>query len=335
MHQEQDFYSHVEERKPSSPRALFDFLYDLAELSRPELLLFENPSELLHQLNKNELRSVFVEASSVSRSIALAVIKQLAKPQINAITAAFDYKTIKEKRAEKWQLPALKYTDGILNTAIEHTGIPRSAISLHPHTDDLAWMAFITSFKELKINEKLSQYFNLLKQMPLLSICTKTAVYCLDWPMKSTFNQNWLLHHESDAALKFTNDFIYVWKGVSVTSKLFTAPNKITKEEIISEQNAERRRCYLEILGAKKFANLLELDIRHSEIDAKGNLQVLYRSRDKDLVAKEFLQFAKVVCPSTQREYFLCVPAYLNNCSEAVAWTFNKKPDDYKPDIET
>ncbi|MDP4933381.1 MAG: hypothetical protein NWR30_01590 [Salibacteraceae bacterium] len=335
MHQEQDFYSYVEERKPSSPRAIFDFLYDLAELPRPELLLFENPSELLNQLNQYESRSVFIEASSVSRSIALAVIEQLAKPQINTITAAFNYETIKEKRAEKWQLPALKYTDGILNTVIEHTGLPRSAISLHPHTDDLAWMAFITSFKELKINEKLSQYFNLLKQMPLLSICTKTAVYCLDWPMKSTFNQNWLLHHESDAALKFTNDSIYVWKGVSITSKLFISPNEVTKNEIISEQNAERRRCYLEILGAEKFANLLELDIRHSEIDAKGNLQVLYRSRDKDLVAKEFLQFAKVVCPSTQREYFLCVPAYLNNCTEAVAWTFGKTPENYKPDVET
>lgn len=335
MHQEQDFYAYVEERKPSNPLDLFGFLYDLAELQRPGIRLFENPSEFLNQLNQIELRSVFIEASSVSRSIAVAVIEQLAKPQINTITAAFDYETIKEKRDKNWQLPALKYTDGILNTVIEHTGIPRSAISLHPHTDDLAWMAFITSFKEVEIHEKLSQYFNLLTQMPLLSICTKTAVYCLDWPIKSTFNQNWLLHHESEAALKFTNDFIYVWKGVSVTSKLFTALDEITKEEIISEQNAERKRCYLEILGAKKFANLLELDIRHSEIDARGNLQVLYRSRDKDLIAKEFLQFSKVVCPSTQREYFLCVPPYLNNCSEAVAWTFGKTPENYKPDIET
>lgn len=335
MLQEPDFHYYVEERKPSSPRDLFNFLYDLVELPSPELLLFENPSEFINHLRLNEYQTILSEASHVSRSIALAVINNLAQPQIKVITKSIDDLTIKKKRGKNWALTALKYTDGILNSVIENIKIPRSAVSLHPHTDDLAWKAFITSFDEVAIHDNLNQYFELLKQMPLLCICTKTKAYCLDWPIKSTFNQHWLLHHESEAALKFPSESIYIWKGVSISEKLFTEPDKITKEEIISEQNAERRRCYLEILGSKKFANLLELDIRHSEVDTKGNLQVLYRSKEKDSLANEFLQFAKVICPSTQREYFLCVPPYLNNCAEAVAWTFGKTPENYKPDIET
>lgn len=127
----------------------------------------------------------------------------------------------------------------------------------------------------------------------------------------------------------------YHWHGVPVPAKLIENPGEITRGDLLAEKNAEVRRCFQEALGSKRFAELLDLVAIHRGIDRKGNEQVLYRTRTPDVLAGNYIQFAQVMCPSTGRIYFLCVPPGLKTVEEAVAWTFGHTPDTYTPVIET
>ncbi len=149
-------------------------------------------------------------------------------------------------------------------------------------------------------------------------------------------NENLVLHHEDQVAVSWIDgtDLAY-WNGIEVPQKLICSPETVTADEILNETNAEVRRCYQEKLGSEKFGNLLGLISLDRKTDRFGNELVLYRTEKIDKVAGDFIYFAKVVCPSTGRNYFLCVPPGLSGVEEAVSWTFGKTPGDYRPSIET
>ena len=103
----------------------------------------------------------------------------------------------------------------------------------------------------------------------------------------------------------------------------------------MDEENAEVRRCYREILGSERFGKLLGIEVVDEDTDRFGYELTLYRTERKDKIAGNYIQFAGVTCPSTARRYFLCVPPHIKSAREAVAWTFGKTPEDYRPEIET
>ncbi len=144
------------------------------------------------------------------------------------------------------------------------------------------------------------------------------------------------LHGEGEPAVQWHDGtLLYFHHGVAVPDKLIEAPEEVTKEDIVAEENAEVRRCYQEILGSERFGNLLGLELIDKDVDRFGNDLGLYKTAQRDKLAGTFIYFAEVVCPSTQRRYFLCVPPHLRSAREAVAWTFGKSADEYQPDIET
>jgi len=149
-------------------------------------------------------------------------------------------------------------------------------------------------------------------------------------------NENLVLHNEDTAAVSWKDgtDLAY-WNGVEVPLSLIREPESVSASDILQETNAEVRRCYLEKLGSQRFGNLLGLIDLDRKTDRFGNELILYRTEKIDKIAGEFIYFAKVVCPSTGRNYFLCVPPGLSGVEEAVSWTFGKKPGDYRPSIET
>jgi hypothetical protein len=98
----------------------------------------------------------------------------------------------------------------------------------------------------------------------------------------------------------------------------------ITKDDIIKEENAEKRRCLQEILGSKKYAELLNIEVIDEDIDGYGNSMKLFKTIEPDNIINEHIYFLNVICPSTRREYYLCIPEY-KNVWEAKAWTASKK----------
>jgi len=149
-------------------------------------------------------------------------------------------------------------------------------------------------------------------------------------------NENYALHAETGPAVSWDDGSeLYFWNGIEVPAKLIKMPSRVTREEIMAEQNAEKRRCYQEILGSEQFGKLLGIEAIDRKLDQFKNEIILFRTKERDKLVGDHIFFARVICPSTQRVYFLCVPPKIKTADEAVAWTFGKTPGDYNPIVET
>ena len=142
------------------------------------------------------------------------------------------------------------------------------------------------------------------------------------------------LHNATGPALKFRDGWsLYCWHGITVDRKIIEEPESITVAQINKEQNAEIRRClierygdgrYLEDAGAKvidqhpKFGKLLEIERPGDEPLAR--VRVLNSTPEPD---------------GTTKIYYLKVPPGMKSVVDAIGWTFNLKPGDYDPGLET
>ena len=133
------------------------------------------------------------------------------------------------------------------------------------------------------------------------------------------------LHREDGPAVIFKDGFsLYFWNGIAVPQKWIEQKNKITKKDISSEKNAEKRRCLREILGTRRFSELLGIEIVDSDKDDCGEVMNLWKTKTMDETIGDFIYFYDGICPSTKREYFICVPK-CDNVWNAKAWTFKNQ----------
>ena len=143
------------------------------------------------------------------------------------------------------------------------------------------------------------------------------------------------LHHAERPAVEWSDGFsLFYWKGVCVPSQLIMNPFEITSQFINSLQNAEVRRAASEILGNERFAEILNVVTVDEDTDEKGNPVVLLRSNDLDNIIHDYLYYLSVICPSSNRKYYIKVPPS-NNVWTSLAWTFDMRRDEYTPIIQT
>lgn len=126
----------------------------------------------------------------------------------------------------------------------------------------------------------------------------------------------------------------YYLHGLEVPEKLIERPEELTKEDFINETNAEVRRTMVEHVGSDKFAEIQDLELI-DEAELNGQKIQLLKSAEEDDMARAPIQFVRVICNSTDRQYNLCVPEDIEGALEAVAWTFNMDKEEYKPIVET
>ncbi len=204
----------------------------------------------------------------------------------------------------------------------------------HPNYLDFKWLLhYQDKLNEIPLADTLYQ---MLEAGLMYAFNFENLVLWCPLPRVVNFNGNGQsLHSEAGPSLAWNRHFtLYHWHGTQVPRKLIEAPALVRAEDIMRVRNAEVRRCFQEILGSERFASLFDLELKDSDLDLQGNKQFLYRSRNQDLVAKEHLQFAKVTCPTSGRQYFLSVPPNIENVWDAVAWTFGKTAQEYQPKAE-
>jgi hypothetical protein len=144
-------------------------------------------------------------------------------------------------------------------------------------------------------------------------------------PEKVNIDTNKRLHSETSCAVSWKDGYeIYAWHGLIIPKEWIENKKSITKEIIAQEGNAERRRCIQEILGGEAYLSLLDVSEVDKDFDAQGNEMILYQTKKVDEAANEHIYYLKVTCPSTGRNYFLCVPES-KNVWDAKAWTFNNQ----------
>jgi len=94
-------------------------------------------------------------------------------------------------------------------------------------------------------------------------------------------------------------------------------------DDVLHTQNAELKHKLLVAFGYEKFLEASDYKV----IDAHGE--------DQLIKIEPNIFFAYVKDASTPRKYLLRVPPNMRNIQEALAWTFNMRPDEYRPIIET
>lgn len=138
------------------------------------------------------------------------------------------------------------------------------------------------------------------------------------------------LHHSSGKCIEYSDGWgFYAWHGVRVPERAILAPETLTREDFLKEQNVEVRRVIQERMGARF---VLELGGQVIDTGPRGTLyEVRLPEDDPERVAR----YVQVQDASSLRAYFLRVPPTIQTAAEAVAWSFGLASEDYHPAQET
>lgn len=124
----------------------------------------------------------------------------------------------------------------------------------------------------------------------------------------------------------------YFFKGVLVPQHYVEDPKNLTLDEVVEHRNTEVRRVGCEIYGFDRM--ITEGKFKEIDHDQKTRARLLQSSviGDND----EALTIVKVFDGTDpDKSYILQVPPRMTKVHDAIAWTFHKEPQEYKPQSET
>jgi hypothetical protein len=188
--------------------------------------------------------------------------------------------------------------------------------------------------------EKLSGYWQLaqsanmvLPHQNICWVCERRDTLKLDG--------EGFLHSVAGAACAYPDGFaIHAIHGVQVPAFVIERPRDITVKKIDDEINAEVRRVMIdryrdgeEINGAAAFLR----DAGGVRVDHDEKFGTLWRreiSDDEPIVLLEVIN-ATPEPDGRFKHYWLRVPPTMTTAHEAAAWTFDRSPEDYAPQVES
>jgi hypothetical protein len=326
-----------------------DWLYGLAGLEPPVLIVLDSP--LACQIGANMLRGAQVGAQvrdQVWDQVRAQVRAQVGDQVGAQVWAQVWAQVCAQVRAQvgdqvRAQVGAQVW-DQVWDQVRAQVGAQVGAqvmeyvdISNRDLWSDSGWCAFYDYFSRIGVvrHSGFDNYVSYLSARPTYTIMLRGYAIVCGSPTHIKRDHDNRLHCEDGPAVLWPDGYgNYFWHGVSIPAKLVEYPGIQNRDDITKEENAEVRRCMMEKLGSKRFAELLGIEeIHRSGIDLDEI--ILYRTLEPDPTVGDHIQFVKVVCPSTRREYMLCVPPTITNALEAVAWTFGETPETYRPVVQT
>jgi hypothetical protein len=137
------------------------------------------------------------------------------------------------------------------------------------------------------------------------------------------------LHSATGRCVEYRDGWgFYAWHGVRVSERIICAPQTLTRQDFLQESNVEVRRIIQERMG-ERFVR----EMRGKILDqgSRGTLYQVKLPRDPERVA----HYVQVQDTTTLRQYFLRVPPTIQTAAEAVAWSFQRSVEEYRPTQET
>lgn len=128
----------------------------------------------------------------------------------------------------------------------------------------------------------------------------------------------------------------YWWHGVSIPKRWIEDKNELESSDFLEEQNVERRKALMEIIGTEKFISVLQM-AKMSEVFRNNILYELFEKIDQTFGKIHLVRCTnppKVPNDSTSI-YYLLTPPWISDVWESVAWTFYERTDTYNPEVET
>ncbi|HEY9717493.1 MAG TPA: hypothetical protein V6C69_08490 [Trichormus sp.] len=141
------------------------------------------------------------------------------------------------------------------------------------------------------------------------------------------------LHCEDGPSIEFRDGFqIFALCGVIVPREIIEAPGSLTTKRIDEERNVELRRVLIERYGIAEYLRDTGAGIVHKS-DA-GTLYLKQLPGDEPIAIVQ-VKNSTAEADGSYKEYFLRVPPGVRTVQEAIAWTFEMQPDEYRPSTET
>jgi hypothetical protein len=328
-----------------------NWLYEFCKLDKPKDIIFiESPMQaqfiinLIVNVSDHILKKLNVKSNNI---MAVQVRGQVWDQWWDQVRSQVSDKVSDKVRSQVSEKVSDKVSDKVMGQV---SGQVKSQVrgqvmgdfkskyysfSAYGNIWDYGWMSFYDCFFRMGIvkHDSFIKFKNLLHSNIYDMIMAKYFCIVCSMPSKIDINDNGDMHNEDTCAIEWKDGYkLWYWNGVNVPEKYIK--KEITREDILKEKNAERRRCIQEIIGSKTYAELLDIEQIDADVDQYGNNMILYKTKEKDDLTSDYIYFVNVICPSTQRKYFLCVPE-MDNVWDAVAFTFGKTKETYKPIIET
>ena len=149
-------------------------------------------------------------------------------------------------------------------------------------------------------------------------------------------NGRWRTHRENGPAVILDDRELYYWRGWQVGKK--TVLETPSAERILKEQNQTEREVLIQRMGVENFVNEAELrpvdSFRDTALLKVNTADERNHYQEGRWVRRPLaLAFLKVICPSTQKAYFLRVDPDVPNAKEALASTLPGYRRDWERDL--
>jgi hypothetical protein len=149
-------------------------------------------------------------------------------------------------------------------------------------------------------------------------------------------NRIWRTHRADGPAVVYSDHELYFWRGWQVSKK--TVLEKPTAERILKETNQTEREVLIQRMGVENFVREAELrqvdSFRESTLFKVNTADTRGRYRNGRLTDEPLaLAFLKVICPSTQKAYFLRVDPDAENAKQALESTLIGYSRDWERDL--
>jgi hypothetical protein len=146
----------------------------------------------------------------------------------------------------------------------------------------------------------------------------------------------WRTHRENGPAVVIDDHELYFWRGWQVSKP--TVMQEPTAERILKETNQTEREVLIQRMGVENFvrdAELQQVDSYHESTLLKVNTaETRGRYQNGRLIDEPLaLAFLKVICPSTQKTYFLRVDPDAENAKQALESTLIGHSRDWERDL--
>lgn len=200
-----------------------------------------------------------------------------------------------------------------------------------------SWVAFYDYFERIGLEyvDDWKYVRDYVRARPFWTTTLDGAAIISRMPVEIHVDEENRYHNMSGPSVKFADGFsMWHFHGLSVTQQIIEAPETITKRQYLGETNAEMRRAMVQCMGADNHVKLLDMKVI-DEDESRNQIYKLWRTKKEDEVAGAHLQFVEVVCPSSDRHYFLGVRPDIATAREAVASTFPDLGFEYDPLVET
>ena len=337
-----------------------EWLYGLAGLDKPRVVFVESPMgcqlapHFFRQLGKEDgLDKINVEDSvgrSVWRSVEDSVWASVEDSVWDSVWASVEDSVGNSVKGSVWASVWDSVEDSVGNSVRRSVGrsvrdsveasVRNSVIKYVPlswccFAYDSDWAAFYSYWERISIfkHEEFERYIKYLKATPFMAVFLEGLAVVCEPPQYIQRDSEGRLHCETGPALEWLDGFkLYFWHGVEVGEDLIMHPERVTREDILEEGNAEKRRCIMEKLEGR-FAELLGLETMDIG-SLNGSEVMLLRTKEKDDIVDDYLYFVRVLCPSTGRMYHLPIPEH-QDALDGLAWTFGLDKEGYKPVVET